>query len=114
MHRDVPAPAGPLGRGNRGLALEKTFGEEIDDALCGLFVADRKGGAVGAWGEGGSHQSSDHLAKSTVGPAPERARGLCWYKSRSPICNSKLECSRAFTCCRFRRKGRPIVSQLKN
>ena len=31
MHGDVPAPVGPLERGDRGLALEKAFGQEIDD-----------------------------------------------------------------------------------
>ena len=42
MHGDVPASVRPLERGERGLALEEDFGQEIDDALCGLFVADRQ------------------------------------------------------------------------
>src|SRR5258708_32880885 len=64
MHGDVPAPAGTLERGDRGLALEKTLGQEIDHAPRGLFVADRETRAAGAWGEGRGHQSSDHLDKS--------------------------------------------------
>src|SRR6202163_3832700 len=61
MHGDAPAPAGPLERGDRCLALEKTLVQEIDDALCGLLAADRKAGACGAGGEGGSHQGSGKL-----------------------------------------------------
>ena len=53
MHGDVPAPVGPLERGDRGLALEKALVEQIDHALGGLLVADGKGRAVGAGGEGG-------------------------------------------------------------
>ena len=47
MHRDVPASVRPLERGDRGLALEKALGQEIDDALGGRLAADGKGGAVG-------------------------------------------------------------------
>jgi hypothetical protein len=39
MRRDVPAPVRPLERGDRGLALEKTLGQQIDHALCGLLAA---------------------------------------------------------------------------
>ena len=35
-------PPGPLERGDRGLALEKALGQEIDHAPGGSFVADRK------------------------------------------------------------------------
>ena len=56
MHGDVPAPAGPLERGDRGLALEKALGQEIDHALGGMFVADGEAGAVGGGGEGGGHE----------------------------------------------------------
>ncbi len=55
MHGDVPAPIGPLERGNRGLAFEKALGQQIDHAPRGLLVADGKGRAVGAGGEGGGH-----------------------------------------------------------
>jgi hypothetical protein len=56
MLGSVPAPAGPLERGNRGLAFNKTLGQQIDHALCGVLVADREGRAVGAWGDCGDHQ----------------------------------------------------------
>ena len=52
MHGDVPASVRPLERGDRGLALEEDFGQHIDDALGGVFVADGKAGAVGGGGEG--------------------------------------------------------------
>ena len=50
MHVDAPAPAGSLERGDRGLALEKAFGEEIDHAPGGLFVADGETSRGGCWG----------------------------------------------------------------
>ena len=53
MHGDVPAAVRPFERRDRGLALKENFGEQIDNALGGLFVADRKAGAVG--GGDGSH-----------------------------------------------------------
>ncbi len=53
MHGDVPAPVRPLERGDGGLALEKDFGQDVDDAFGGVFVADREAGAVG--GRSGSH-----------------------------------------------------------
>jgi hypothetical protein len=53
MHGGVPAAVRPLERGDRGLAFEKHLGQDIDDALGGLFVADREAGSVG--GGDGSH-----------------------------------------------------------
>src|ERR1700722_17183830 len=58
MHGDAPAPAGPLERGDRGVALEKALGQAIDHAPGGRFAADRETGAVGAGGEGGGHRRS--------------------------------------------------------
>ncbi len=55
MHGDVPAPAGAFERGDRGLALEKALGQEVDDALGDDFVADGKAGAMGGGGEGRRH-----------------------------------------------------------
>ena len=55
MHDDVPASGGTFKRRYRRLALEKAFGQEIDDALGGLFAADRKAGTVGGRGEGRIH-----------------------------------------------------------
>ena len=52
MHGDVPAPVRSFERGDRGLAFEEAFGQQIDHALGGVFVADRKAGAVGGGGEG--------------------------------------------------------------
>ena len=52
MHRDIPAPAGSLERGDRGLALEEAFIQQIDHALGGRFAADRKAGAAGRGGDG--------------------------------------------------------------
>src|SRR3981081_2843670 len=45
MHGDVPAPARPLVRGDRGLALGKTLVQEIDDPLGGLLAAYGKASA---------------------------------------------------------------------
>ena len=42
MHRDIPAPVRPLERRHRRLALEKDLGQQIDHALGGMLVADRK------------------------------------------------------------------------
>ena len=42
MHGDVPAAIGPFERGDRGLALEKALGQQIDHPLGGLLIADRK------------------------------------------------------------------------
>ena len=58
MHGDVPAPAGPLERGDRGLALEKALGQEIDHALGGCSSPMAKARAVGGGGEGGGHRGS--------------------------------------------------------
>ena len=46
MHRDVPSAVRPFERRDRGLALKKNFGQDIDDALGGMLVADRKADAV--------------------------------------------------------------------
>ena len=46
MHRDVPSAVRPLERGDRGLALEKNFGQDIDDTFGGVLVTDCKAGAV--------------------------------------------------------------------
>src|SRR4029450_5590881 len=58
MHGDVPAPVGTPERGDRGLALEKTLGQQINHAPRALLVADREAGTVGAGGSGGSHYRS--------------------------------------------------------
>src|SRR5258708_15780954 len=55
MHGDIPAPPKTLECGDRGLALKKTLGQEIDDAFRGLFAADREAGAVGGRGQGRIH-----------------------------------------------------------
>jgi hypothetical protein len=62
MHGDVPAPVRPLERGDRGLPLKKTLGQEIEDAPRGPFVADREGRTAGAGGDRGSHLRSGKLA----------------------------------------------------
>ena len=49
MHGDVPAPAGALERGDRGLALEKALGQEIDHALGGVSSPMAK---LARWVEG--------------------------------------------------------------
>src|ERR1035441_9254237 len=56
MHGNVPAPVGPLERGDCGLAHKKALVQQIDHVLRGLLVADGKGRAVGDGGEGGGHQ----------------------------------------------------------
>ncbi len=47
VHRDVPAPVAALERGDGGLAVVKTFVQEIGDLPRGLLVADGEGGAAG-------------------------------------------------------------------
>ena len=37
MHRDVPDAVRPLERGDRGLALEKALGQEIDEAFLAVL-----------------------------------------------------------------------------
>ena len=46
MHRDVPSAIRPFERGDRGLALKKNFGQDIDDAFGGVLVTDGKADAV--------------------------------------------------------------------
>src|SRR5882762_10243149 len=55
MHGDAPASVRSFERGDGGLALKKTLGQEIDDAPRRLFAANGEGRAAGAWGDGESH-----------------------------------------------------------
>src|SRR3984957_5865510 len=58
MHGDAPAPVRALKRRDRGLALEKALGQEIDHALGGLFAADGEAGAAGTGSDGRGHEWS--------------------------------------------------------
>jgi len=58
MHGDIPASAGRLERGDRGLALEETLGQEVDHALGDNLVANGKARAIGGGGEGRGHAGS--------------------------------------------------------
>ena len=46
MHRDVPSAIRPFECGDRGLALKKNFGQDIDDTFGGVLVTDGKTDAV--------------------------------------------------------------------
>ena len=46
MRRDVPLAVRPFERGNRGLALEKNFGQGVDDGSRCLLVTDGKADAI--------------------------------------------------------------------
>jgi hypothetical protein len=47
MQRNAPAPVRPLEGGDRGVALEDDFGQDIDGLFGRLFVCEGKARTVG-------------------------------------------------------------------
>jgi hypothetical protein len=69
MHGNVPSPARTFKGGDCCLALEKAFGEEIDDAPGGLLAADGEAGAMR--GGGGGHWKTTRKTGKQTGRGRE-------------------------------------------